>query len=147
VQWDQLRLTREQFLVRAQSLDQLVAPENRECAADPESGVSCRAGSSSFWMTWDGQMRPCGMMPGPTVFPLETGFDQAWDQLRRMTRQIRTTPACTVCEKREVCPVCAAVCVTETGTYDGVPEYVCRMTEETIRLTREAYGERMNHDC
>jgi hypothetical protein len=38
--------------------------------------------------------------------------------------------------------VCAAVCVTETGRFDAVPEYVCRMTEETVRQTWKDYVER-----
>jgi hypothetical protein len=38
---------------------------------------------------------------------------------------------------RPVCPVCAAVCVTETGAFDQVPEYVCEQTKQTIRLAGE----------
>lgn len=29
---------------------------------------------------------------------------------------------CTTCAYKEVCGVCAAVCCTETGRFDGVPE-------------------------
>ena len=36
-----------------------------------------------------------------------------------------------------MCAVCAAICLTETGSFDKKPEYVCRMTEETIRLAIE----------
>jgi radical SAM protein with 4Fe4S-binding SPASM domain len=96
-------------------------------------------------MTWDGRMLPCGMMPGPAAYPLKVGFDQAWEQLREMTREIRMPAKCMRCDKRDVCLVCAAVCVTETGSFDGVPEYVCRQTEEMIRLTREAYQERIKN--
>jgi radical SAM protein with 4Fe4S-binding SPASM domain len=145
LEWEKLRLTAEQFALRAENMSKLIAPESRECAADPECGISCRAGSSSFWMTWDGRMLPCGMMPGPAAYPLKVGFDQAWEQLREMTREIRMPAKCMRCDKRDVCLVCAAVCVTETGSFDGVPEYVCRQTEEMIRLTREAYQERIKN--
>ena len=92
-------------------------------------------------MTWDGRMLPCGMMPGPETFPLEVGFDAAWDELRQRTAQIRNPEKCRVCQYRDLCSVCAAVCVSETGSFEGVPEYVCRMTEETARYTWEAYQE------
>ena len=35
-------------------------------------------------------------------------------------------------------------CLTETGRFDGVPEYVCAMTEATIDETWKAYKEK--HD-
>ncbi len=142
VEWDVMRFSDEEFAQRAQNLKKLIAVEERECAADLDTGVSCRAGNTSFWLTWDGRMLPCGMMPGPETFPLETGFDAAWEELRRQTRAIRMPPKCAGCSYRQVCSVCAAVCVAETGEFTGVPEYVCRMTKETVNATWEAYQER-----
>lgn len=142
VEWDLLRFTPEQFAMRAQNMHQLLAVENKECSVDPDVGVSCRAGSTSFWLTWDGRMLPCGMLPSPEQRPLETGFDAAWKALREQTRCLRMPAKCVSCKHREVCSVCVAVCVTETGSFDGVPEYVCRMTEETVNATWRAYEER-----
>lgn len=133
VQWDRLRFSPETFRQRTKAHQMLAAMEQKECAADPDVGVGCRAGSTAFWMTWDGRMLPCGMMPGPETFPLEVGFDAAWDELRQRTAQIKNPAKCVACKYREVCSVCAAVCVAETGRFDGVPDYVCRMTEETVR--------------
>lgn len=116
--------------------------QERECSADADEGVGCRAGKTAFWMTWDGRMLPCGMMPYPAVYPLEQGFDRAWDELRTATREIRLPGKCGSCPKRGACPVCAAVCITETGRFDGVPEYACAMTDETIRQTVRAAKER-----
>lgn len=141
VKWDQMRLTPEQFGQRAHAYRDMIAVELKECAADPDVGVGCRAGSTAFWMTWDGRMLPCGMMPGPATFPLEVGFDKAWDELRQRTAEIRSPSKCSICKYRNYCSVCAAVCVAETGSFEGVPEYVCRMTEETVRGTWEAYQE------
>lgn len=142
VQWDQLRFTPEEFAQRARNMKALIAEDIRDCTVDLDEGVGCRAGSTGFWVTWDGRMLPCGMMPGPTTYPLEVGFDAAWAQLRNLTRQIRRPVECKMCPKRDVCSVCAAVCVTETGRFDGVPEYVCHMTDEKIRATWEAFEER-----
>ena len=84
------------------------------------------------------------MMPYPTAYPLEVGFQNAWEQIRAETRKLRMPAKCGNCPKRGACPVCAAVCVTETGRFDGVPEYVCAMTEATIDETWKAYKEK--HD-
>lgn len=103
VEWDLLRFTPEEFAARARNMRALAATEPAECGADPESGVSCRAGSSSFWMTWDGRMLPCGMMPFPEAHPLETGFEAAWQEIRTQTAQIRLPARCAACDKRQVC--------------------------------------------
>ena len=146
VEWDLLRFDAETFASRAMAMHEFSLVEPSDCAADLDEGVHCRAGSSAFWMTWDGRMLPCGMMPGPTSYPLRDGFSAAWEQIRAQTRAIRMPPECGNCPKRGACPVCAAVCVTETGRFDGVPEYVCRMTDENIRLSWQAYQERSQAD-
>lgn len=145
VRWDLLRFTPEEFAQRAKMLKNCEAVEVRECVADLHEGVQCRAGSTSFWITWEGKMLACGMMPYPEVRPLEVGFDAAWQELIQKTRQIRTPAQCAVCPSRPVCCTCAAVCVTETRAFDQVPEYVCRMTEHTIKRAWQAYAERNNH--
>ena len=142
VVWDLLRFTPEEFAQRAQGMKALAAVDTRECSADLDEGVTCRAGYSTFWMTWDGRMLPCGMMPHPVAFPLQTGFDAAWEYIKEETRKIRLPKKCAECDKREVCAACAAVRVTETGCFEGVPEYMCRMTEETLRQMWDAYEER-----
>ena len=146
VEWDLLRFDDEVFAQRASAMQEYaLAPEN-DCAADLDEGVGCRAGRTAFWMTWDGRMLPCGMMPYPTAYPLETGFAEAWARTREETEKLRMPGKCGNCPKRSACPVCAAVCVTETGKFDGVPEYVCAMTDATIRETWKAYQERSGND-
>lgn len=142
VRWDLLRFSPEEFAARARAMKNMEAVDERECSADPDEGVRCRAGHTSFWMTWDGRMLPCGMMPGPEAYPLEEGFDAAWEKVKAGTKAIRTPSKCSSCPKREACGVCAAMCITETGSYDRVPEYVCRQTEALIQNTWSAYRER-----
>ena len=136
--WDRLRFEEKEFEQRTKNIVALVsAEEERDCPMEPVEGVGCRAGSSAFWITWDGKMLPCGMMPEPAAYPLEVGFEKAWETIKKKTAEIRLPAECSVCSKRPVCPVCAAVCVTETGSFDKVPDYVCKMTSETIRAYRE----------
>jgi radical SAM protein with 4Fe4S-binding SPASM domain len=137
VEWDLLRLTPEEFNRRAQAIKDHTAVLQDECSADLDEGVGCRAGTTSFWMTWDGRMSPCGMMPSPIAYPLESGFADAWQQIRREAAAIRMPKECSSCSKRKMCAVCAAICVTETGGFDKKPEYMCQMTEETLRLSVE----------
>ncbi len=142
IRWDKIRFTEEEFIARAEKLSRLIAPEDAGCPMEEGEGIRCRAGSSSFWMTWDGKLLPCGMMEGPVAYPLETGFREAWDRIRQETAKIRLPAACSQCSHREICGVCAAVCYTETGRFDGVPEYLCEKAQEIVRRMQEAAGER-----
>lgn len=142
VEWDVLRFTQEEFAKRARNMEHLVDMDRDGCPVEEGEGVRCRAGSTSFWMTWDGRMLPCGMMTQPEVYPLKDGFDAAWEQLRAETQQIRTPAECVGCDHKEVCGVCAAVCFTETGRFDGVPEYICEKTRQTVRITKQIFAER-----
>lgn len=142
VEWDLLRFDREEFAQRAQNMAQMVNEDKEGCPVESDEGIRCRAGSTSFWMTWDGRMLPCGMMTEPVAYPMEVGFEAAWEQIRHASAQVRTPAKCTACEYQEVCGVCAAVCYTETGRFDGVPEYVCEKTRQTVHFTQQAYAER-----
>lgn len=142
VRWDRLRFTPEEFAIRAENMKKLVTVEDAECPVELSEGIRCRAGRTSFWMTWDGRMLPCAMMPGEGQRPLETGFQQAWEETRKIASAIHSPAKCAACSHKDVCAVCAAVCVTETGAYDRVPEYVCRQTKATVRETWNAYVER-----
>ena len=142
VEWDLLRFSDEEFAIRAENTRKLVKESGEGCPVEQGEGVGCRAGSTAFWMTWDGKMLPCGMMTTPVVYPLEVGFDAAWEQLRQETAKIRTPAECVACDHKELCGVCAAVCFTETGRFDGVPTYICEKTRAEVRITEEAYRER-----
>ena len=142
VAWDLLRFTPEEFEKRAEAMMKLEAIESDGCPVEAGEGVRCRAGSTSFWMTWDGRMLPCGMMTRPEVNVMELGFDAAWETIRKETEKIKTPGKCVNCRYKDFCGACAAVYFTETGRFDGVPEYVCKRAEEIVEYTRRAYEER-----
>ena len=142
VLWDKLRFTEEEFAIRAENMAKFCMAELDGCPVETGDGVRCRAGSSSFWMTWDGKMTPCGMMTTPVTKPLEIGFDAAWDYIREETTKIRTPGKCVGCDYKDICGACAAVYYTETGKFDAIPEYVCRRAEEIVRQTQAVYEER-----
>ena len=112
-----------------------------ECTGNAEGEpVLCRAGRSSFWLTWDGRMIPCGMMASPGTPVLEQGFSAAWRSVRTEVEAIRLPAACAGCALRRHCNLCAASCFAETGDYDRKPDYICSLTHTLCRITREKYG-------
>lgn len=93
----------------------------------------CRSGRSSFWLTWDGKLLPCGMLPQPSADVLQLGFAEAWRQIRDGVRRLRYPAACASCRYRELCRVCLAKCYCETLGFERPPEYACRMTKTMLR--------------
>jgi MoaA/NifB/PqqE/SkfB family radical SAM enzyme len=142
VEWDLLRLDEGEFMERAEGIAKLCAVDRSECAVEMDDGIGCRAGRSCFWLTWEGKMLPCGMMPGTGADPLKDGFAAAWQKTMDDTKQIHRPKECLQCPKKDICSVCAAVCVTETGAFDCVPDYVCRQTDAFIEITRQEYEKR-----
>lgn len=107
----------------------LSIPLQPSCDAEVGENIQCLAGRSQFWITWDGRMTPCGMLPVPCTRPLDQGFGTAWNALHEATKGIRLCPDCVSCEERKTCLNCAAVIYTETGSFTGKPEYMCNMNK------------------
>lgn len=97
--------------------------------------INCRAGLSTFWVNWKGEMMPCGMMPGPNI-PI-TDFDEAWKQLCEERKKIFLPSECSTCPLRKKCDMCAAVSLAETGRSDGVPPYACKKAHEFEKLLKD----------
>lgn len=101
--------------------------------------IKCRAGTAAYWITYEGNMLPCGMMEKPLVSVIDYGFEKAWQMVNEETLKILLPSKCTDCAYADVCFPCAASCYAETGRFDGVPEYICEKTKEYVRLIREEY--------
>ena len=109
-----------------------------EQCVDPVDGkVACRAGNASFWITWDGWMTPCGMMPTPKVDMTALPFSEAWAELVQVTEELAVSSVCLGCANQAMCHACAAMAMAETGSAGGIPTYLCRMVEEMKRLAKE----------
>ena len=78
------------------------------------------------------------------AYPLEIGFDAAWEQIKGETGKIRTPAKCVSCDYKEICGACASMYYTETGSFDGIPEYACERAKEIVRQTQLVYAERNN---
>lgn len=124
--------------------DNLSTPPQADCDLGVGDTISCMAGRSQFWVSWNGTMSPCGMFTEPGTNPVEQGFAAAWTQLKEQTAAIRLCPECKVCPEKETCMNCAAVTFTETGSFSGKPEYMCRLNrsyrEKLTALAQAAAG-------
>ncbi len=108
-------------------------PENGEASCSQR--INCRAGLSTFWVTWKGEMTPCGMMPEPNV-PI-TDFGEAWKSICKSRENIFLPKECSTCSLRKKCDMCAAVTLAETGRSDGLPPYACKKAQEFEKLCKD----------
>ena len=129
---------REKFSAFAQHFLRQGKDETGEYAVGK---VKCRAGRSSFMINWQGMMRPCVMLSAPEESVFDIGFMTAWKRIIEKFGKVRLSAKCSTCTMRKVCQTCAACAVLETGNFEGVPEYMCRYTKETLRLLQAALGE------
>ena len=136
--YDRLRFDDEELKVRwSRKLQgQLVEEPDNECQEVPNSHIKCRAGSSTFWVTWDGKMRPCGMMTNPSVDLNQLSFEDAWEAIKKETKEIYLPKQCGTCTLRNACDQCAAICYAETGEFTGVPDYMCDRTKAYLAMIR-----------
>lgn len=119
----------ESLTVRANCiLESMQLPTENQSAEIPEGeSIRCYAGRSQFWIAWNGEMTPCGMLDVPKATPLSEGFPTSWNKLKEDTAKIRLCSDCITCKERDTCFNCAAVMRTETDSFEGRPEYMCRL--------------------
>ena len=119
---------KEAFLARPEEEIPPLPSETEENCDAPGDKIRCRAGKCSFWVTWEGELMPCGMIPGnrdANVFDI--GFLPAWKKAMETVDAIRLPAKCAACSIKDTCRACAAMVLTETGCYSKVPEYRCQM--------------------
>ena len=115
-----------------------IFPPGLESCVDQKDGkIQCRAGNASFWITWDGLVTPCGMMPKPEVDLTGRSFRQVWQELVDISQKLELSGVCKKCQNRELCHSCAAMALAETGDTAGIPKYLCEMVEELRKYAKK----------
>ncbi len=122
-------LYREGYEAVKLKAENLSSPLQKSCDLDLGEPMQCLAGRSQFWVTWNGDMTPCGTLPTPKTTPLTDGFIGAWNKMREIISSVRLCPECSKCDIANSCMNCAAVTFAETGHFDGKPEYMCKLNE------------------
>lgn len=104
---------------------------------EKEEHIGCMAGSCSFSVNWQGNLQPCVILQAPHANVFEVGFREAWKQVSEGATQLKTAAKCSVCNLRHLCRTCVAAGLTEEGSHNAVPDYMCQYAAETLRLLRE----------
>ena len=119
------------------------AVDPADWGSSTEDHMRCRAGRSSFWVNWEGEMTACGMMSFPPVVcrPFEQPFADCFARLTEETHRAPVLAGCAGCAYREICQPCAAMAITETGDPSGKPAYLCEMAREIYKRSKEALRE------
>ena len=138
--YDRFRFSEEELKSRWQAqLEGVMVPDpDTECQEFPTERIKCRAGHTTFWVTWDGKLRPCGMMTEPNIDLEEGRFFDGWEKLRQAREEIMIPAKCTSCKMGHVCDQCPALCYAETGSFTQAPDYMCQRTEAYLELIRQA---------
>ena len=97
--------------------------------------LGCGAGMKSFTVTYDGKLLGCQLLDTFQTDALQEGFLPAWERFPE-TVQLPPHP-CGDCEYLETCTLCPAVAMAETGSFTGVPSYICEITKLTEKRKEE----------
>ena len=76
-----------------------------ECS---ECGLLCGGGRSGFTIDWKGTMRPCNAFDEIQSFPMDVGFQKAWESINKVAENWPRVPECSGCPYKTVCNTCAA---------------------------------------
>lgn len=117
-------------------------PDGDESWGENLEYMRCRAGRSTFWVSWDGKMTACGMIPFPVeTYPFEKPFQKCWMEVTNTVRSVKVLSECNTCEKKGICNPCVAMIYTETNEVNCKAPYMCEMTECIIEKMRNKLQE------
>lgn len=102
-----------------------------------EHGMMCRAGRSSFWLNWKGELGNCGMYSSKNVSLKDKTFEEAWKEIVTETKDFRYAPYCSICPNQRLCHACIAMVHNECGTGEGRPAYICEMSQASAKYYKE----------
>ena len=84
----------------------------------------CEAGINSYTITWDGKLIGCQMLGDCWTEPFDRSFMTAWKEFPSKVKLPHIPEICRDCAT--ACSVCPATRLSETGSLDGWPQYLCR---------------------
>ncbi len=125
IDWIRLSNSPEQFAAECRKHATMPPGRIDECLYEGKEGARCRAGRCSYWITYKGDLLPCGMIPAIHASVPELGFRAAWDQVGSQFRSISMPKGCLSCPDYERCEVCPAIAWAENEDFSQVPKYIC----------------------
>ena len=137
---DYVQFGREEFLRKAETTKSVIEGFEPENINEGEK-IKCRAGNCSCWVDWKGNMSYCGMIPSGDNNVLEKGYGECFKNVMSEAAKIRLPLECRKCSYKPLCNICAAICYTETGGFESVPDYLCEFTRLTYKYIQQKYSE------
>lgn len=101
-------------------------------------GMICRAGRSSFWINWKGELSPCFALQQDPIALSGCSFATVWEQIGAWINGVHLSEQCSSCKWQQLCMSCAGRALCETGHPDGTPTYLCAMMEHIKKGFHEA---------
>lgn len=140
-----VNLTAEEMGIAAARFDELTLEKDRiaarqkyiaECLAQDVQNTStdsaCMAGRGAFWISWDGNMYPCGMLSSYVSNVREKNFLESWNETKEKTKMIRLPKECSNCNYQKLCPSCAAVSASVNERTDELADALCIRTKSYV---------------
>lgn len=130
--FDELTLESSQIEKRKAFIQECITNTAPVSAAEESRMSSCMAGRGAFWISWDGKMYPCGMLPDFCQDVRNTTISEAWTATILEVQKIRLPRECTDCNYQHICPNCAAVSQSVNRKTDLVPSDMCLRTRAYV---------------
>lgn len=134
VKWHRYRYNEHEMIARSILCHQMLPHFEASRQAEGTVPLRCRAGSSSFWVCWDGKMNACVNMMRPQADVAQLGFAKAWEAVKEEGTAIRVPAKCSKCSLRGFCQTCAAIGFHQNGVFEKEPSIMCAATEHYAKI-------------
>ncbi len=125
IEWIRISNSPEAFAAECRKHAQMAPGRTDECLYEGKEGSRCRAGRCSYWITYKGELLPCGMIPSIRASVTELGFPEAWKRMSEEFLSLTMPKGCLSCPDYERCEVCPAIVWAENEDFGKVPTYIC----------------------
>lgn len=134
LKWDEYRFTRDEMIVESILIKECLEKyRNSTNNVKKTCNLPCRAGRSSFWICWDGNMTACVNIPEPKENCCIQKFQEAWKKIVDKTSKIFVSGKCYECSLKNFCQSCGAIAYHENGTFNQEPKIMCECTEKFVK--------------
>lgn len=138
-------LTSEAFRAFVDNSGECEIAPVQESGDECGSRMSCRAGKSTCWITWEGKMTACGLMSWPMEADVfASSFASCWQQIRDAVAGATVLKECKGCKYQKLCRPCAAMLLAETGDVNKKAQFLCQTADCLNNLLKQ---ERARYRC